>query len=135
MLGELLYEETGNTTGIRVLPPEGGAVNVEVSLQAAGRIQGVEHTSMWTYSSATRADGSIFGEGHGVLTTADGDVLRLVGRGSAQSGGPGSPINYRGAVHFQTSSKKFARLNGIAGVFEYNVSADGSTAGKFWEWT
>ena len=87
MLGELLYEETGNTTGLRVLPPEGGAVNLEVSLQAAGRIQGVEHTSMWTYVSTTRADGSIFGEGRGVLTTADGDGtapgrprLRSIGR-------------------------------------------------------
>ena len=106
MLGKLLYEETGNTTGIRVLPPEGGAVNLEASLQAAGRIQGVEHTSMWTYTSTTRADGSIFAEGHGVLTTADGDVLHLVGRASAQSGGPGSPIHYRGSIHFQTSSEK-----------------------------
>ena len=135
MLGELLYEETGNTTGVRVLPPEGGAVNLEVSLQAAGRIQGVEHTSMWTYVSTTRADGSIFGEGRGVLTTADGDVLHLVARASDQSGGPGSPIHYRGAMHFQTSSEKFARLNGIAGVFEYNVNADGSSTGKIWEWT
>ena len=132
MLGELLYEETGNTTGIRVLPPEGGAANLEVSLQAAGSIQGVAHTSMWTYSSMTRADGSIFGEGNGVLTTADGDVIHLVGRGSAPSG---SPIKYRGSIHFQTSSEKFARLNGIAGVFEYNVNADGTTMGKIWEWT
>ena len=91
MLGELLYEETGNTTGLRVLPPEGGAVNLEVSLQAAGRIQGVEHTSMWTYVSTTRADGSIFGEGRGVLTTADGDVLHLVARASDQSGDPRAP--------------------------------------------
>ena len=65
MLGELLYEETGNVTGIKVLPPEGGAVVLEVSLQAAGHFQGVEHTSIWTYTSATRTDGSIFGEGRG----------------------------------------------------------------------
>ena len=35
----------------------------------------------------------------------------------------------------ETSSEKFARLNGIAGVFEYNVNADGSSTGKIWEWT
>ena len=90
---------------------------------------------MWTYESTTRADGSILGEGRGVLTTADGDVLHLTGRASAQSGGPGSPIQYRGMVHFHTSSEKFARLNGIAGVFEYDVNADGGTTGKIWEWT
>ena len=82
MLGELLYEETGNVSGVRVLPPEEGAVVLEVSLQASGRIQGVEHTSLWTYTSTTRADGSIFGQGRGVLTTADGDVVHLVGRAS-----------------------------------------------------
>ena len=134
MLGDLLYEETGNVTGIRVLPPEEGAAVLEVGLRAAGRIQGVEHTSIWTYTSTTRADGSIFGQGRGVLTTADGDVVHLVGRASDHSRGPGSPTRYRGAFHFQTNSEKFARLNGIAAVFEYDVEADGSTKGKIWEW-
>ena len=135
MLGELLYEETGNVTGIKVLPPEGGAVVLEVSLQAAGRFQGVEHTSIWTYTSTTRPDGSIFGQGRGVLTTADGDVVHILARASDQSGGPGSPVNYRGAFHFQTRSEKFSRLNGMAAVFEYDVDATGKAAAKIWEWT
>ena len=135
MLGELLYEEAGQITGIEVLPPEDGGVVLKVSLQAAGRIQGVEHTSLWTYTSTTRADGSIFGQGRGVLTTADGDVVHILGRASDQSGGPGSPVNYRGAFHFQTRSEKFSRLNGMAAVFEYDVDADGKAAGKVWEWT
>ena len=135
MLGELLYEETGNVTGIKVLPPEEGAVVLEVSLQASGRIQGIEHTSIWTYTSSTRADGSIFGEGRGVLTTASGDVVHIVGRASDQSSGPGSPTRYRGAFHFHPNSDTFARLNGIAAVFEYDVDADGSSNAKIWEWT
>ena len=135
MLGELLYEETGNVTGVKVLPPEEGAVVLEVSLQASGRIQGIEHTSIWTYTSSTRADGSIFGEGRGVLTTASGDVVHIVGRASDQSSGPGSPTRYRGAFHFHTNSDTFARLNGISAVFEYDVDADGSSNAKIWEWT
>ena len=135
MLGDLLYEETGQVTSIEVLPPEEGAVVLKVSLQAAGSIQGVEHTSIWTYKSTTRADGSIFGQGQGVLTTADGDVVHLLGRTSDQSGGPGSATHYRGAFHFQTKSEKFARLNGMAAVFEYDVEADGSSKAKVWEWT
>ena len=135
MLGELLYEEVGQITGIEVLPPEDGGVVLKVSLQAAGRIQGVEHTSLWTYTSTTRTDGSIFGQGRGVLTTADGDVVHILGRASDLSGGPGSPVNYRGAFHFQTRSEKFSRLNGMAAVFEYDVDAAGKAAGKVWEWT
>ena len=48
MLGDLLYEETGQVTSIEVLPPEEGGVVLKVSLQAAGTIQGVSHTSLWT---------------------------------------------------------------------------------------
>ena len=135
MLGNLLFEETGKVTGMEVLPPEEGAVVVKVSLQATGRIQGVEHTSMWTYISTTRPDGSVFDQGQGVLTTADGDVVHLVGRASSQSSGPESPLHARGAFHFQTQSEKFARLNSLAGVFEYDIAGDGTSKGKIWEWT
>ena len=135
MLGDLLYEETGQVTGIEVLPPEDGGVVLKVSLQAAGTIQGVAHTSIWTYTSTTRPDGSVFGQGRGVMTTADGDVVHLLGRASDQSGGPGSPTRYRGAFNFHTQSEKFSRLNGIAAVFEYDVEADGSSKAKIWEWT
>ncbi len=134
MLGELLYEETGQTSGLRVLDSDEGGVKMEVSLQAQGRIQGVEHTSLWTYWSKTRADGSIYGEGKGVLTTKDGDVIHLIGNGSAQTQ-PDGNIKYRGSIHFYTTSEKFRRLNPIAGVHEYNVNADGSSAAKIWEWT
>ena len=135
MLGDLLYEETGQVTGIEVLPPEEGGVVLKVSLQAAGTIQGIEHTSIWTYTSTTRTDGSVFGQGRGVLTTADGDVVHLLARASDQSGGPGSATHYRGAFHFQTESEKFSRLNGIAAVFEYDVEADGKSKAKIGEWT
>ncbi len=135
MLGDLLYEETGQVTGIEVLPPEDGGVVLKVSLQAAGTIQCFAHTSVWTYTSTTRTDGSVFGQGRGVLTTADGDVVHILGRASDQSGGPGSATHYRGAFHFQTTSEKFSRLNSIAAVFEYDVEADGSSQGKIWEWT
>ena len=47
MLGDLLYEETGQVTGIEVLPPEDGGVVLKVSLQAAGRLLGVAHTWIW----------------------------------------------------------------------------------------
>ena len=116
-LGELVLEDNGQITGIRILSTDASGTTVELSLTLTGTIRGVAQTTMWTYNTTTRADGSIFGQGRGVLTTADGDVVHLVGRASDQSGGPGSPTHYRGAIHFQTSSAKFAKLNGVAGVF------------------
>lgn len=134
MLGELLYEETGKTTGMRVLSSEGGEVKVEVSLQSQGQINGVSETSLWTYWSKTRADGTMIGEGTGFMTTAEGDVIHLKGSGTAKSARDDGSVSYRGAIYFETRSEKFAGLNGAAGVHEYEVDAEGNTAIKVWEW-
>ena len=134
MLGEILFEEKGRTSGIRVLSSDPGETTVEVSIQAKGRILNVKHTSLWTYWSKTRADGSIYGEAKGFMTTKDGDVIHMVASGAAKAVGPDGAIHYRGAVYFQTTSAKFSRLNGGVGVHEYDVDAEGNTAGKVWEW-
>ena len=134
MLGELLYEEKGETTGLRVLSSEGGEIKVEVNLQAKGQIHGVSETSLWTYWSKTRSDGTLYGQGTGFMTTADGDVIHLIGSGAAKSAGPDGSINYRGAIYFHTSSEKFASLNGAVGVHEYNVDPEGNAVIKVWEW-
>src|SRR5262245_19315663 len=134
MLGEVLFEEKGRASGIRVLSTDGGEVTLEVSLQTEGRILGIEQRSMWTYWSKTRSDGSIYGEGKGFMTTKEGDVIRMTGFGTAKGIEADGSVNYRGSLHFHTGSTKFSKLNGIAGVFEYNVSADGTTSARVWEW-
>ncbi len=63
MLGEIIYEETGKTTGTRVLSVENGATKVEVSVQTEGKVRGVKYNGLLTYWAETRADGSIYGEG------------------------------------------------------------------------
>lgn len=134
MLGEILFEEKGTASGIRVLSLEHGETTVEVSLQTQGSIRGVAETSLWTYWSKTRADGSIYGEGKGFMTTEDGDVIHMVGSGAAKAPGPDGVIHYRGAVYFNTASARFSHLNGTVGVHEYDVDAQGNTAAKVWEW-
>lgn len=134
MLGELISDETGRTTGIRVLSSEGGETEVEISLQTQGTIHGVSQQSIWTYQSKTRADGTILGGGVGSMTTADGDVIHMTGHGAAKSVSPDGSIKYRGAIFFSTASERHAALNGTVGVFEYDVAADGSTSSKTWEW-
>lgn len=134
MLGDLLLEETGTTTGMRVLSQDDSGTVMEVTLQTQGTICGVEETTLWTYSSTMHADGSISGEGIGMLTTANGDVLRLTGSGSAPGFNADGTLSYRGAIYIRTTSEGFAQLHGTAGVYEYDVNPDGTASTKMWAW-
>jgi len=42
MQGELIGEERGKLTGLRVLPHEGSGPNVEVMFQASGKMLGID---------------------------------------------------------------------------------------------
>jgi len=134
MLGELISEERGKTTGLRVLPSEGTNPKVEVSFQGSGKILGIEHTDMGTYHSVTRPDGSLFGEGQGVVMIKDGGMATWKGHGIGRFTGRGSAVNWRGAIYYQTSSQKLGRLNGVAAMFEFDVDEDGNCTSKIWEW-
>ena len=46
---------------------------------------------------------------------------------------PGA-ISWRGALCYETTSKKLARLNGIAVAFEYDIDESGKSEGKLHEW-
>jgi hypothetical protein len=132
MLGELIGELQGKRTARRVLSTDGG-FKAEVSFEDNGKLLGVDMTEIGTYCSASRADGSLYGEGQGVLLARDGEMATWKGAGVGRFGAAGA-ISYRGALYFSTTSAKLARLNTIAGVFEYEVDANGNTHTKLWEW-
>ena len=134
MLGKLLYEETGQVTGVRVLSSDGGEVVTEVSLQAEGKIQGTADTSLWTYQTTQRADGSMIGSGEGVMTTKTGDIINLIGSGTAKKTAPGKTLRYTGAIYFYSASRKWSKLNGVTGVHEYTLAPDGNCTIKVYEW-
>jgi hypothetical protein len=133
MLGEQLGEESGSITGLRVLPGENGP-EVEVSYQASGTLLGAHSTGMGTYVSVSRPDGSLFGQGQGVVMTDDGAMATWTGEGVGRLTGRGTAASWRGAVYYQTTSERLARLNGIAALFEYETDESGKTAAKFFEW-
>ena len=101
-LGELVNEETGQISGVRVISADATGTTSEVSLRAEGTIRGTRQVTNWTYEQIQRPDGSLYGYGRGVMTTANGDVVNLTGSGSAkvptglsfsrriESNGPGS---------------------------------------------
>ncbi len=133
-LGNLICEETGKVTGIRVLSSDASGTKLEVNLQTSGTIRGVGENTLWSYTQLTRPDGSIYGQGQGVMTTQEGDVIHLIGHGSGQTPPAGGSINYRVMVHYHSASAKYADLNSIGGVGEYDIDAEGNTTNKFWEW-
>jgi hypothetical protein len=134
MLGEQIGEETGQITGMRVLPDEGAGPKVEVSFQASGTLLGAHVNNIGTYVSVTRPDGTLFGEGQGIAMTDDGEAAAWRGQGAGRFTGHGTAVAYRGAIYFQTSSQRLARLNGIAVVFEYESDESGKTTDKTYEW-
>jgi hypothetical protein len=134
MLGDMISEERGQMTGIRVLPSTDGRPRVEASFQAEGTIFGVHATDMGTYVSQLRPDGTLFGEGQGVLMTADGDAVSWRGQGIGRFTGRGGATSWRGVIFYETASQTLARLNGIAGVFEFEVDEGDKVEAKDWQW-
>jgi hypothetical protein len=132
MLGEQVLELTGKRTSRRVLPTDAG-FKVEVSFEDTGKLLGQPANNMGTYWSGPRPDGSLYGEGQGVVILQDGEMATWKGQGVGKIQ-PNGAVSYRGAVYYSTASAKLARLNNVAVVFEFNVEPDGSIRTKGWEW-
>src|SRR3989337_2090088 len=109
MLGEKIGKEKGKITGRRVLRNDDSTLRVESSQQGTGQILGTKYTTMATYSSVMRNSGTLNGVGQGVGIPK--------GKGG---------VSFRGAVYFDTSSKKLSALNSMAVLFEYEVDEQGN---------
>ena len=133
MLGDKIVQESGRVTSQRVLPNNSGGPKMETSFQATGTLLGVNQTDTATYSSVVRPDGTVFGEGQGVVMGSDGEMATWVGQGVGTIRKDGG-VSYRGAVYYQSSTPKWSRLNRVAAVFEYEVDGQGNTKGDSWEW-
>lgn len=131
MLGELLGETTGKRIVRRVLSTE--PPTVEVTFEDNGTMLGVPAGGFGTYTSVVRADGSMYGEGQGLMVTQDGEPINWKGSGQGKFG-PGGAVSYRGILYYRTPSQKLAQLNAAPGVFEFEVDAAGNTSTKIWAW-
>jgi hypothetical protein len=133
MQGEKIGEESGKVTSQRVLPNPGGGPKMETSFQASSTLLGVEATETGTYWSVVRPDGTLYGEGQGIVMSKEGDLATWVGQGVGTIK-EDSSVSYRGAVYYQSSSARWSRLNSVAAIFEYEVDAQGNTRSQLWEW-
>ena len=133
MLGEKLGAESGRVTSQRVLPNPGGGPKMETSFQATGTVLGVNETDTGTYWAVVRPDGTLYGEGQGVVMGQGGEMATWVGQGVGTLKKNGS-VSYRGAVYYQTTSSTWLRLNSVAAIFEFEVDAQGNLKSEIWEW-
>jgi len=132
MLGDLVLEAKGKTTGKRVLSAEGP--KVEISFESQGTYRGTPVNEIGTFWSIPRPGGVLYGEGHGAIMTNDGEMGSWSGSGLGRFK-EGGRISYRGSVIYQTASQgKLAALNNAVIVFEYDVDADDNSVEKGWEW-
>ena len=131
MIGEKIGETKGKRLVRRVLSTE--PPTVEVSFEDSGHMLGVATTGLGSYTSVIAADGSISGEGQGIIMTQEGEGIVWKGTGVGKFGAEGA-ISYRGMLFFKTASAKLARLNNMCGAFEYDVDGSGNTVSTMWEW-
>jgi hypothetical protein len=131
MLGELICEMSGKRALRRVVAS--APLTVEVSWEESGKLLGVSCMGFGTYTAVPGPDQTLYGEGQGAISSMEGDMVIWKGSGVGRFKDRGA-VSYRGVVYYQTASPKFARLNGMAAVFEYEVDAEGKTATKIWEW-
>ncbi len=132
MLGEVIGELRGRRTARRVISADGG-FKVEVSFEDKGKLMGIDGSNIGTYIATPRADGTLCAEGQGVFVTSDGETATWKGIGTGRFTGGGA-LSYRGAVTYNTMSRKLAQLNTFAGVFEFESDADGNLHSKVWMW-
>jgi hypothetical protein len=113
MLGQTLGETRGDTIGRRIVEDEGQGTGMEVTDTASGTLLGVNVTQTVTYVGHMRPDGSLLGEGTGIVMTAEGEGGTLRGRGVGKFTAPGA-VSWRGLLLYEMGSGKLAGLNGMA---------------------
>jgi len=62
-----------------------------------------------------------------------GETASWTARGLGRFPGPGS-VSWRGSLFWLTASEKWASLNNVVGLLEFEQDAEGKTQGTTWEW-
>ncbi len=132
MLGAQIEEGRGKRTYRRVIATEPN-LRVEATVEEATTLLGVEGMSIITYTATIKPDGSLEGEGGGVFNSGQGDLVSWKGIGVGRFGESGS-VHYTGSVSYTTTSQKLAKLNGVSGIFEWDIDAEGNSHSKIWEY-
>lgn len=128
-LGNLIYQHTGKITSEIVL--EGPTVQTSFASNGtvAGGVTNVSVTEIGTYTTTPRANGILYGEGQGVLTGENGEIVTW---DSQEIGNisPNGEITFRGSIFYRTLSPtgSLGFLDNMVGAFTFQVDTSGNTA-------
>lgn len=134
MLGEQIGEFRGKIMGQRVLCPDGPNPKMEAWTHDYGKILGIDAEHTTTYTSTVWGPRLFHADAYGVITTKDGDTVTCIGGALGKYTGKGGAVNSRGAIYFQTTASKLARLSSVVGILEAAADENGNTSVKIWEW-
>ncbi len=121
MLGELIYEGRGKRTARAIASLVGAEAKVEVSFEESGKLLGAEASFIASYWAATRPDGTLYGEGQGVMVAAG--VFRVARLsdfyhgGAAELAAPDHERRVEQAPLFQVLEERGGGLVGDVAVF------------------
>jgi len=128
-LGGLIYQHEGKITSETVL--EGPTVQTSFASNGTvtGGVTNVSVTEIGTYTTTPRADGILYGEGQGVITGENGEIVTWDSQ-EIGSMAPNGEIIFRGSIFFRTLSPtgSLGFLDNMVGVFIFQVDPSGNTA-------
>ena len=125
MLGDKIGEETGHVKVQRVLPNP-GIPKMEQRSRPPARFS-ARRTRRPARTSMLRPDGTVYGEGAGLVMGKEGEMASWVGQGVGTFKKDGG-ISYRGSIYYQSASPKWARLGTVASVFDARSTPRGPRA-------
>ncbi len=133
-IGNLIYEGRGEINSQTVL--QGPTVQTSFSSNDTV-ITGINNqkvTEIGTYTSTPKANGVLYGEGKGVMTGPDNEILTWT---SQQIGTmtPQGKIVFHGSMFFNALSPvgSLSFLDNMPAVFTFEVDASKNTVTKVWE--
>jgi hypothetical protein len=129
----LIIEEEGKITNQRVLEVHPHPV-IESTFVSNQTIFGdIQARNLGTYWATLYTNGTVHGEGHGISTTTDGEMVTWTAEGIGHANPEGN-VRFEGSLFFNTSSEgELSNLNNKVAFFVYEVDSEGNTSDSVWE--
>ncbi|HKU84472.1 MAG TPA: hypothetical protein VJP58_10565 [Candidatus Nitrosocosmicus sp.] len=129
----LIIEEEGKIINQRVLGVHPHPV-IESTFVSNQTIFGdIQARNLGTYWSTLYTNGTVHGEGHGISTTTDGEMVTWTAEGIGNAN-PAGDVRFEGSLFFNTSSEgELSNLNNKVAFFDYEVDSEGNTSDSVWE--
>ena len=127
-LENLIYQHKGKITSKTVIE----RTTVQTSFSSNGTVSGgvtnVNVTEIGTYTTTPRTNGIFYGEGKGVITNENGEMVTWDSQEIGNMS-PGGEILFRGSIFFRTLSPtgSLGFLDNVVGVFTFQVDPSGNT--------